>query len=174
MEKHAGPCHRGSLAWWPSRRGWLLCEPAQERKHSQGWSCHRASALWDVLARMSSGASSGRLCSAAGRCERCQGALQGRLPPGQPGKYLLSCRQGSCVLSPVICSSCGAPGEWHCSSKPSFAPEANWDESKGLSGFLSRFPPCLVGLITPKGVRVNYSSGFGRSEKSLCHHCWNL
>lgn len=129
---------------------------------------------------MGSGMSSGRLCSAAGGCEHCQGGLQGRIPWGCPGccpASHLSSRGSTCSpadreavsLFPLIWNSCGAPGEWHCSSKPSFAPEANWDESKGLSGFLSRFPPCLVGLITPKGVRVNYSSGFKRSEKTLCH-----
>lgn len=125
--------------------------------------------------------SSGRLCSAAGRCEHCQGGLQGRLPWGCPGccpaSHPAASRGSTCSpadreaasLFPLICDSCGAPGQWHCSSKLSFTPEANWDESKGLSGFLSRFPPCLEGLITPKGVRVNYSSGFKRSEKTLCH-----
>lgn len=34
-----------------------------------------------------------------------------------------------------------------------------------LVSFLG-FLPCLVGLITPKGVRVNYSLGFKCSEKT--------
>lgn len=108
------------------------------------------------------------------------GRAAGQAAPGCPGccpaSHLVPAGEvpallqtGKLSLFPLIWNSCGAPGEWHCFSKPSFAPEANWDESKGLSGFLSRFPPCLVGLITPKGVRVNYSSGFKRSEKTLCH-----
>lgn len=124
--------------------------------------------------------SSGRLCSAAGSVSTaregcgagCPGAAPAAAlphPAGGRGSTCSPADREAASLFPLICDSCGAPGEWHCSSKPGFAPEANWDESKGLSGFLSRFPPCLVGLITPKGVRVNYSSGFKRSEKTLCH-----
>lgn len=126
--------------------------------------------FWDVLAQMCPGRSSGRLCSAAGQAPL---GLPRLLPCPAPrpsrGSTGAAADGEAASLFPVIWSSCGAPGQWHCSSEPSFAPEANWDESKGLSGFLSRFPPCLVGLITPKGVRVNYSSGLKRSEKTLCH-----
>lgn len=36
------------------------------------------------------------------------------------------------------------------------------------------FLPCLVGLITPKGVRVNYLSAFKCSEKPCAVYCLNL
>lgn len=136
----------------------VLPRTGSTAREGAGWSCHQATAFWAVLAQICSGMSSGRLCSAAGRGEHCQGELQGRLPSGCPGccpaSHLAASWGSTCSpadreavsLFPLIWNSCGAPGERHCSSKPSFAPEASWRESKGLSGFLSRFPPLFSGI----------------------------
>lgn len=110
-----GPCRRVNLAWWSFRRRRLLHKPVKRGnagREGAVWSCHKVSFLGRVGTKVCTKMRSWRLCRAAGRCEHCQGRLRGRVPSGllrllpclapcrRPGRYLFSCRQGSCVPLP--------------------------------------------------------------------------
>lgn len=156
-----GPCHGLCCCAWPcgpsGRAGcFLIClGGGAEDKLS---TCNKASLLGRADTKVCSEMRSQRLRSAAGRlgaaAEGCRAASPWGCCGSIPALHLAVGRGSTCCLADrevaalflLIWTSCGAPGEQCCSSKPSFAPEANWSGSKGLSGFLSRFPPMFSGI----------------------------
>lgn len=82
----------------------------------------------------------------AGSLQGCQGFFPASHLAASWGSTCSPADREAVSLFPLIWTSCAARGQHRCSSKPSFALEANWSRSKGLSGFLSRFPPLFSGI----------------------------
>jgi len=150
----AGPCHRASMAWWSFGRSRLLCKPVRRGNTGREravWSHHRVSFLGRAGTEVCTEMRCRRLCSAEGRWEGCRAGSPGGCFPALHfavgwGSTCSPADREAASLFPLIWTSCAARGERCCSSKPSFTPEANWSGSRGLSGFLPRFPPLFCGI----------------------------